>query len=273
MKTCTIITTHPPKFHFGLSLLKSFINYVKQPHELYFVFTNENEMIMFDELCSEYIGLYKSIVLPHELRDKLSIVNVKKFHALDTLINEYDYVGVYDCESLFVNPCDLNFIYEDIGKQNFIKANTSSVGKNVLIKASEILGLNNNEILLNETENLTLYWWFNEIPVYEKNNFIEFFSWLKNLENYSEVQREYYCFDYILYGMWLIVFKGIKLKKIETTMISKIGSVEDFRLPMHVRNEVSTKFDSYWSTNIKNFKNFEKIKILFHIDSIEKIKL
>jgi hypothetical protein len=268
MKTCTIITTHPPKFHFGLDLLKSFVKYVEQPHELYFVFTNESEMMLFDTLCGEFNSFYKSIVIPNELRDKLSIVNVKKFYALETLINEYDYIGVYDCETLFVKPCNLNLIYEDIGNQNHIKANTSSVGKNVLLKASEMLGLNNNEVLLNETENLTLYWWFNEIPVYEKNNFIEFFSWLKNLENYSDIQREYYCFDYILYGMWLIVFKGVNLKKIETTRISEIGAVEDFRLPMDVRNEVSVKFDSYWSTNIQNFNNFEKIKIIFHIDSI-----
>jgi hypothetical protein len=69
-----------------------------------------------------------------------------------------------------------------------------------------------------------------------------------------------------MYGIWLIVYKNIKVKKIETSLVSEIGAVEDFRLPNNVRDEVTKKFNSYWSTNVNN-KDYNNTIMLFHIDS------
>jgi hypothetical protein len=46
MKTCTIIPIHPPHFEWAYTLLNSYIKFVQQPHDLYFVFTNEDDTKM-----------------------------------------------------------------------------------------------------------------------------------------------------------------------------------------------------------------------------------
>jgi hypothetical protein len=264
-KSCTIITTHPAKFNFAINLLESFDRFVEKPHDLYFVFTNPEEESKFINECKS--KNYKSIILPENLRYKKSIVNVKKLYAIESLINQYEYFGVYDCETEFVRPCNLDAIYEDIGNRNFIKGNINQkTGTLITSVVSDILGLSNNESLIKETEGFSIYWWFNEIPVYEREKFIDFISWLKSHPRYDQIQNEIYCFDYLLYSIWLISYRDYKIQKIETSAISDIGALEDFQLPLEVRDEISEKFDSYWSTNTNSYRNYEKIKLLFHLD-------
>jgi hypothetical protein len=149
MKTCTIITTHLPKFNHAINLLNSFHKFVEKPHDIYFVFTNDYEESIFRHNFGSYN--YNSIILPIDLQNKSSIVNNKKLYAIDSLIDTYDYFGVYDCESEFLRPCNLSEIYEEIGKRNYIKGNVSLIGSTILDKLSKILKLNNNETLLRET--------------------------------------------------------------------------------------------------------------------------
>ncbi len=66
----------------------------------------------------------------------------------------------------------------------------------------------------------------------------------------------------------MVVYKDVKIKKIQTSIVSEIGALEDFRLPNHVRDEITQKFDSYWSTNGNTYQHNPKIKLLFHTDSI-----
>lgn len=268
MKTATIITTHAPKFYLAAKFLKSFLDYVEQPHSLYFIFSNKTEKDIFIKTISQdFIPYFQSITLPENLQNKKSIVNVKKIYALQQIINEYNYIGVYDCESQFVKKCNLDIIYKDICNKNIIKANESKIGGNIIKSIAEKLQLIDNLNLIEQTENYSLYWWFNEIPVYEKQTCIEFLEWYNTNTHLNILQNEYYCFDYLVYGIWLICYKNIKAKKIETPFVSDIGAVENFRLNEEERNLISKLFDSYWSTNAKNQKKFDKIKLIFHTDN------
>jgi len=268
IKTATIITTHVPKFDYAFNLLESYIKYVKQPHDLYFIFTNENEAAEFNWKSEyKYINNYKPLILDESLRSKGSVVNVKKFFALESIILEYDYIGVYDCESEFVKESNLNEIYKDIVSYDYIKCNVSTIGANIVKIAAEYVGLDKNEILIKESKNYSLYWWFNEIPVYKKELFIEFYKWYKSHPNLDILQSEYYAFDYLVYGIWLICFKGYKLKNYELPFEVDIAAVEQFRLTQKQKDIVSETFKSYWSVNGINHKKYEEIKLIVHSDN------
>ena len=126
------------------------------------------------------------------------------------IINDYDYVGVFDCESEFVKNCNLDVIYEDITSHDYVKANESKIGANIVKLAAGYMGLDTNERLISETKNYSLYWWFSEIPVYTKELFIEFYNWYKANPNLDILQSEYYAFDYLVYVIWLVCFKNYK---------------------------------------------------------------
>jgi hypothetical protein len=266
--SATIITTHSPKFHFAFNFIESYIKYVEQPHDLYFIFSNEEEANQFNNNSKfRYINNYKPLVLSSDLRNKNSIVNVKKFFALNSIINNYDYVGVYDCETEFVKHSNLDFIYKDIASFNYVKANESKIGANIIKLAAGFMGLDNNEKLINQTKNYSLYWWFNEIPVYSKESFIEFYEWYNSHPNLEVLQNEYYSFDYLIYTIWLICFKEFKINHIELPFECEVAAIEDFRLAVEQKDVISETFQSYWSTNGANHKKYDKIKLIIHIDN------
>jgi hypothetical protein len=190
MKTCTIIPVHPPYYHFAKQFLQSFELFVDQSHEIYFVLHNKNEEEFFRDSMSPFKN-FKLIILPEELQNRKNLVNAKKLHAMEKLHSYYDYIGVYDSEVAFVRNCDLDEIYKEIGERTSIKANsTLDAGKQPLIITASKLGLDKNETLLDHTENLSLYWWFNEIPVYKTSLFKEFLEWLKFQPNYEDIVDE-----------------------------------------------------------------------------------
>ena len=267
IKSCTLIPIHPPKFKWAYLLLDSYLEFVNQPHELYFVFTNENEALEFKTNVKNP-NSYKELILSHPLRNKNSIINVKKYFGLFTLKDKYDYIGVFDCESKFVRSCNLNEIYKDIATKKEFKANVALIGADIIKGIAEKLNLNYNKKLLLETDFYSVYWWFNEVPVYDMKYFGEFINWFYNLENIDEIQNDYYCFDFLVYSIWLICFKEFKIKTYKTSIKFECGAVEEFRASAKDRNNINETFDSYWSTNFNNYLQYNKIKILFQIDNM-----
>ena len=270
VKTATIIPTHSPKFHWAYKLLESYIQYVQQPHDLYFVFTNEDEANTFKDGCKTPND-YMELILPISLRDKKSIINVKKYFGLYSIHANYDYIGVFDSESIFVKQCNLNDVYLDIASTNYFKANLAKDGNHIIQHIAEKLKLNYNKSLILETDFYSLYWWFNEIPVYHMDYFSEFINWFYSLENINEIQNDYYCFDFLVYSIWLICFKEFKLKKYQTPIQFGCGAIEEFRTKPELKNIITETFDSYWDTNLNNHINYDKIKIIFQIDGVNEI--
>ena len=266
-KSCTIIPTHSSKFKYAYDLLKSFNEFVESDNDLYLIFTNELEYEVFDKnLIKFFTPIFLCKSLRKSLRNEESIVNVKKFDALKQLCGKYEYYGVFDCDTLFVKKCNLHNIYEEIGSKNNIKSNTSTRGAAILKKCSKFLNLSNNETLIKETKNFSVYWWFNEIPVYKNDLFLEFYNWYINHENIHILRNEYHAFDFLVYGIWLICFKNYKIKNYDLPFECDFGAVEDVNLTQSQRDFVNETFESSWSTDKININKYDKAKISFHID-------
>ena len=111
-----------------------------------------------------------------------------------------------------------------------------------------------------------MYWWFNEIPVYKNDLFLEFYNWYINHENIHILRNEYHAFDFLVYGIWLICFKNYKIKNYDLPFECDFGAVEDVNLTQSQRDFVNETFESSWSTDKININKYDKAKISFHID-------
>lgn len=260
MKTATLITTHKPKFTYARTFLERFHQHVKKPHPLYIVFSNEEEADEFNRSVQlEYIRL----IVPANFMNYGGIVNIKKFFGLNEIINEYDYVGVYDCDSEIVKSVDFDLVYPTIFNTKVLKANVSERGSNLVKEVAEKLGMFNE--IIQTTVNKQMYWWFNEIPVYEKHSFKRFYEWFCKLENVDAIMQDYWCFDYIMYGIWLLTHEGFTIQEFNVSCYW--GAVECIGMTQGEKNGTANLFDSYWIANLHNHQSYDKIKIVFHSDT------
>jgi hypothetical protein len=261
MKTATIITAHEPYFRYLTILLDTFYINVKQPHQIYIVFSNEYEEKLFRKQTTHE---FNSLFIPNHLLKCRSIVNVKKLSALKTIVDEYDYIGVYDCETEYVKEVDLNDLYSEIGSRNWVKGNHASVGGNIIKKIATILGIDTNVNVITQTNNFSLYLWFQDPPVYKSEQTKQFLDWLFNRDNINEILNEYHCFDFLMYSLYNIAYNGWEVK--EYSFHLDIGAVEQFRLDEDRRLKILQAFNPYWSIDRSNHHKFPNVKMIVHSD-------
>ena len=263
-KCCTIIPVHPPKFGYALKFLETFYQYNTADHTVYFVFSNEYELDQFKILTSLS---FKGLILPENLRGYKSIVNVKKYYALNELKDKYSYLGVYDSETEIVKEVDLNLLYQTIYENKIFKCNRSTFEHfhhpNYTEYLISKLGITPNDEIRSAIDS-NFYWWFNEIPVYESKSFKRFYNWFISLPNLDDIRNDYWCFDYLLYSIWLIINDDFKFKFHDVTRIW--GAIEEFRVGTQEKDKITDMFKSYWDTNAVNHREFPHIKLLFHTD-------
>jgi hypothetical protein len=261
MKTATIITAHSPYFGFLHKLLDTFYTNVKQPHQIYIVFSNEYEEKLFRGQCRHQ---FNSLFIPKHLLKHSSIVNVKKLSALKTIVDEYDYIGVYDCETEYVKEVDLDELYSEIGSRKWVKGNYADVGGGIIKKIATILGLDTNPNVIEQTNDYQLYWWFQDPPVYESGQTKEFLDWLFSRENINQILNEYHCFDFLMYSLYNIAYNEWKVQPYPFHL--DIGAVEQFRLDEDKRLEILEAFNPYWSIDRGNHHKFPNVKMIVHSD-------
>jgi len=261
MKTATIITAHEPYFKFLSTLLDTFYTNVKQPHPIYIVFSNERDENRFRKQSPHE---FNSLFIPQHFSNHKSIVNVKKLSALKTIVDEYDYIGVYDCETEYVKEVDLDDVYSEIGSRKWVKGNYADVGGGIIKKIATILGLDTNPNVIEQTNDYQLYWWFQDPPVYESGQTKEFLDWLFSRENINQILNEYHCFDFLMYSLYNIAYNEWKVQPYPFHL--DIGAVEQFRLDEDKRLEILEAFNPYWSIDRGNHHKFPNVKMIVHSD-------
>jgi hypothetical protein len=157
----------------------------------------------------------------HELRDK-GIINIKKLCALNYIyknFNNFDYLACIDSEIKFINS---NNIYEKFyifcNNKKIIGGNTSNSSetyKNIVSRINNDILLffsqNDNNIIINATKNLNLYFWFSDIPIYDVEILPRFFNYI-NFDNEDIIDKiNFWTFDYILYIYYCLIYENYKL--------------------------------------------------------------
>jgi len=259
-KSASVIPIHPPRFGFAKEAVASWNQFCDS--DLYFVFSDEKDAEEFKKIC---FGNYKSIILPENLRSYRNPISVKKYYGVMQLIKEFKYVGVFDAEIKVVKPFDTDTIYEEIWNTQQLKCNQCFPdvnGGNVVYNNSVTMGLDKNEKLLEQTDHFKWYWWFNEICVYESKASKLFFDYLENHPQKDILFHEYWCFDYLIFGIWLICHQDFKCVKFFPDRKFGFGAIEHNQFNI---GGVTEKFNSYMDSNMHP-ENYEKIKVQFHMD-------
>jgi hypothetical protein len=256
MRTSTIIPTFPPHFGFTVDLLNSYNKFSN--NDIYLIFTNQHEYELFKPITNIP---YNYLITNDEVISKYpnNTINIKKFFGLDNIIHQYDYVGIFDSETLFIREFDSDIIYPTIFSKKILKSNMTSCDS-LIKKSAEMMGLVDNQKLKDQTENYTYYWWFNEICVYEQKTYFEFKKYLNSLPNVDQILNERDCFDYILYGIWLICFTDFNIKKYLTHKLFPYGALEHNSDDM-----ISKEFASYMDHN-QNYNSSDTIKAIIQLD-------
>jgi len=270
-KSCFVIPVHEPKFEFAIPLVLSYNSYYNDG-DIFFVFSNEHEKNLFENQLNNKDVKYNSIIFTGNQQHW--IVTQKKWFGIDYIFNhyDYDYVGAVDAEVMFLRYLDYNKIFYEKTIDNFIfytyvndiffpftyiellkifkKTDQDKIKKIIFDDKTEKINSTNSDIILDYAEQIfkvdllnTKNFWFNDIPVYERNTFGHFINYLKiDITNgtINDMQDDVinthpilpqelmgghpFNFDHIIYVYYLICMNKCKFKEIpynDNTMLLK----------------------------------------------------
>lgn len=221
MSSCIMAPIHSGRGHFdyGLRYVKSYNEYFAD-NNVFLVFSNNEEKENYKKISQNL--KYRSIVCTEQLYCTKPI-SQKKIFGVNYIFNntEFDKVGVTDVDVVFIKSLNYDELFQKSVDKKVIYVSKSS-NKGIIEKvgreAAKIFFSPQDYKKLEEiTENFSLYFWFNDIPIYEKKYFKEFLSYI----NYDKKVKEllYTTFDYILYIWYLLLKDLVKFDHIEVNNI------------------------------------------------------
>ena len=204
--SCIIAPIHEPYFNnYGLDFVKSYNEFFNDS-DLFLIFTSENEYEKFKLIAQ---GLrFSKIICTENLGDApISPITRKKLYGLNYVFKNTNFkrVGVVDVDTVFLRYLDYDKNFKefvDNGKIYTSIATNSAIYRYTL-SSKKFYNDADNEKLASITKNFTSYFWFNDIPVYNKEYFLNFCEYI-NYDNVKE-QIAYDDFDFHMYAYYLLV--------------------------------------------------------------------
>lgn len=201
-------------FELAMNLYKSKIEN-EIDNDLYFIFSNFEQKEKFTEQLKSVLPKekLKYLVVPDSYNNYNAKAVSKKFYALNMLKEQYEYIILTDCESLFIKHCDFGDLAEYIwDNRTMLNSNKSPDGFFIMRSCFKTMGLANNKKLLRDTEYYTYNFWFNELQVYKCEYLHGFFKWLEH-HNEQDIYNNYSCFEYYVFYAYLLLEHNFHIKK------------------------------------------------------------
>ena len=254
-QACFLAPIHAPKFNYGLNFIKSYNQFYSDDH-IFLVFSSQAERYQFAQLAK---GLrYQSIVYDNP-RSVDGIITEKKYYGLRYIFNFTDIinVGVVDVDTDFFRTVDYSELFANYYQRGIIWGNPYDFCPTPIAEGP--LRFFNNEDkkkLIKITQNCRAYFWFNDIPVYNRTHFLNFLKYI----NYNKRCKEliWFDFDFIPYAYYLLAKGYFKLNPFEIGEGKYLNNilVEDQYLidpalfeklyglckPMWIKKEIDEKF-------------------------------
>lgn len=269
INSCFVVPVHPPKFSFLVDLLKTH-NINKISEEVIVVFSSEQDKLQFKQ---ENPGLiYDCCVYNNVIA---CVITEKKFFGLKYAFNKgYKYAACIDAECDFIKSLNISKAFEHWFERKKIFAtltNTSDL-HNIAASTSKFFP-NQEDKYLKISRNNKAYFWFNDIPIYEKDSFYECLKYI-DYDNKKKIFRK--CdWDFLIYGYFLLLHKGFELDILsvnEKEIYTSYGFMES---QSEINSDIFKKI-LHDITNPMWVKNYEQsmpdsIFMRFHRDRIGKI--
>lgn len=254
-------------FEFGYEFVESAIKFDLE-NALYFVFSTQAQQNKFLSECQRrFRKSPQGLIFDRDLSDCQNPVSIKKFYAIYTLKNSFDYIAAVDCESILTRSFDVGQLFDEIWKTgSCFASNLSIIGAELVLKCAAALGVEKNENVIRETGQYKHTWWFNEIPVYCAKDIEPFFQWLEKNDRLKTIYHDWNCFDYLVYGLWEIAEKDLNVKRYRVKCIN--GIIEALWRP-EIWNKVGIekKLGTHWTSREDCLHPVnEQICLQFHRD-------
>lgn len=251
-------------FELALNLYKSKIEN-EIDNDLYFVFSNVEQKDKFaSELKAELPNEeLKYLVVPEAYNDYKAKAVSKKFYALDMLKEQYDYIILTDCESLFIKHCDFGNLAEYIwNNSTMLNSNKSPDGFFIMRSCFKTMGLYNNKKLIKDTKYYSYNFWFNELQVYKCEYLPGFFEWMEQ-HNKEAIYDNYFCFEYYVFYAYLLLEQNMHIKKYN---YDSFGGINEylFRFKTEKQKMILKDMNLHWSSTQEGV--IDSTVMLFHLD-------
>ena len=203
-----LIPIYPPHYEYAYR----FIDRIANTFPLFFVFSSEEDIQSFQMKDSVNI-----LLLPPT--SPQGTINKKKIFGLHYLkTSSYEYIIVMDAETDFIHDSfsenrfkqTIECLFEqkiffgmNIEHHNEMKTMGFVMKSSISIFPSEVW-----TTLLEETNNLTVYTWWSDLPVYKRDTLENFLSYIP----FENLQWEH--FDHLLYTYYLVAYHGFHIKDV-----------------------------------------------------------
>ena len=217
-KVAFIMPIYPPHYGYAREFIESFFEFEMDAQaDLIFVFTDENDAASFKK--PYFTGFYKAAILPPLLRvsRENAIVDIKKFYALRCFAGSYDYLIAIDSESQIIKKLDLHALCEEFYERKILYGNETTDNE-ALTRAIKDPSRQPFEPCC--VPNDHLYFWFNQPCIYKGEFVGEFFAAAKLTRDEDFLRLRWGCFDYYIYGYFLILRKGFVIEDVEVATTS-----------------------------------------------------
>jgi hypothetical protein len=254
--SCFIAPIHEPKFDYALELIKSYNTHFDDDH-FFFVFSSIDEESKFRNITGNL--RYRSIIYDGVINS--GIITLKKYHGLNHVFSTTDFknVAVIDVDCQFIRNVDYDAMFQQHNDSTVLYGNKAVFVQQIIDSPNKFFSKDDVDVIRSVTNNL--YFWFNDIPIYQKESFVEFMDYINYSDTYESIKWE--DFDYIIYGYYLLLKGYAKLIKIDfTTGLSVIE--EQDKIPSDKFVKIFNSYDPMWIKNpINNMKN---VFIILHVD-------
>jgi hypothetical protein len=201
-KSCILAPIHEPKFiPYGLDFIESYNKYFSDS-DIFLVFSSTEESNQFKSISKDL--KYKSIICDENIGH--SPITQKKIFGLNYIFNNtsFDKVGAVDVDVIFTKYIDYDKCFGEYIENRKIYT-TYSVGHANPHIISPIKFFNKNDAskIYELTHQFRGYFWFNEIPIYYKEYFLNFLEYINYKDNKAKLVHG--DFDFIMYGYYLII--------------------------------------------------------------------
>ena len=266
-------------------VIPSFLKFFKK-EKMFLIFSNIQDA---EECKKNIISKYnstqiESIIFNNEFLNSdnteniKSIVTRKKFFGLCYIYNNtnYKYVAVIDKDVEFIRYKDIDKIFKEfyVRKTIFTTCSSHTLFKTIAnaVFSEEIISclpkLNNLKNIINNVDGSINYFWFNDIPIYEKTLFLEFYKKIKDLTIHDKL-----VFDYNFYMYFLLsenIFKLFKLKENlnekNNFLYTKASLLEDQRIIKNFKLYFEYVKPSWLKYPLSVGEGSSEVFLKFHVD-------
>ena len=263
LKKAIIVPVYKKKFDYTIN----FINSLDRKDHVFFIFTNKFEHLFFKHMhgfncnyfiledyfdCDQIELLNKNYLLPA----------FKKLFFVSQIIHKYDYVICLDDDFLIINE---NLL---IDACNSFSNNKSFLGGKIQFETSKIINQTSISVLskhknyekLIKSEQLDIFYWLSEIPIYERVSTLHFLKFIEITDNFFNFfcNLDFHFFDTIAYNYFCVLEYDYKIQKIDWMF-----SLED--CPLNVWENINSSVKKLYSIN-HNIYNNQDVALLIHTD-------